>query len=129
MAPITGLIKTEAAYEAALEEMDDLSADMPRPGTPRGNRFELLAILISRYEDEHHPIPDADPIALLRFAIEDMGRSQAELGKLLGSRGRASEIMTRKRPLTLDQIRTISAAWSLPLAALAAPYELHKAAA
>lgn len=120
------LIKTEAEYQAAMEEIDALFDDLPEPGTPAGDRFELLSLLISHYEEQHFPIPKADPVELLRFAITDMGRSQAELAELLGSRPRASEIMGRKRALTLDMIRGISAAWKLPFEALAAPYALTR---
>ena len=127
--PDIRLIKTEADYEAAMAQIDEFFADLPEPGTPEGDRFELLAVLVARYEEEHHPIPKADPVALLRFAIEDLGRSQGELAELLGSRSRASEILSRKRPLTLPMIRGISEAWKLPLEALAAPYALAGAEA
>lgn len=120
------LIKTEAEYQAALEEIDVLFDNLPEPGTPEGDRFELLSLLISHYEDQQFPILAADPVELLRFAITDMGRSQAELAELLGSRPRASEIMSRKRALTLDMIRSISAAWKLPFEALAAPYAVMR---
>jgi HTH-type transcriptional regulator/antitoxin HigA len=120
------LIKTEADYEAAMAEIDDIFDDLPEPGTPEGDRFELLTVLVSHYEDRHFPIPAADPVDLLRFAITDMGHSQTELASLFGSRSRASEVMNRKRPLTLDMIRGISEAWKLPLEALAAPYEVAK---
>lgn len=105
-------------------EIEEFFADIPEPGTPDGERFELLTVLVSRYEDQHFPIPKADPIDLIWFAIEDLGRSQTELADLLGSRSRASEILNRKRPLTLPMIREISEAWKLPLEALAAPYAL-----
>lgn len=122
------LIKTEADYEAAMVKIDDFFEDLPEPGSPAGDRFELLTLLISHYEDQHFPIPKADPVDLLRFAITDMGRSQTELASLFGSRSRASEVMNRKRPLTLDMIRDISEAWKLPLEALAAPYAVSKSA-
>lgn len=122
--PDVRLIKTEADYEAAMVEIEEFFADIPEPGTPDGERFELLTVLVSRYEDQHFPIPKADPIDLIWFAIEDLGRSQTELADLLGSRSRASEILNRKRPLTLPMIREISEAWKLPLEALAAPYAL-----
>ena len=120
------LIKTEAEYDEALAEVDKLFEDLPEPGTERGNRLELLSVLISHYEDRHYPIRKVDPIELLHFAITDMGRSQAELAGLLGSRSRASEVMSRKRALTLEMIRAISEAWKLPVAALVLPYEVFK---
>jgi HTH-type transcriptional regulator/antitoxin HigA len=127
--PDIRLIKTEADYEAAMDQIEEFFADMPEPGTPEGDRFELLTVLVARYEEQHYPIPKADPIDLIWFAIEDLGHSQTELADLLGSRPRASEILNRKRPLTLPMIRGISEAWKLPLEALAAPYALAGAEA
>lgn len=129
MAAIRGFIKTEQDYEAAMEQIEAFFADMPKPGTRRGDAFELLAFLVSKYETECFPIREVDAVELLHFAIEDMGRSQAELARLVGSRGRASEILRRKRPLTLDQIRILSEAWRLPVEVLARPYRLEKEAA
>jgi HTH-type transcriptional regulator/antitoxin HigA len=70
-----------------------------------------------------------DPVELLNFAIDELGHTQAELGELLGSRSRASEILNRKRALTLGMIRTINAAWKLPVELLIKPYELRPLAA
>src|SRR5215207_10000645 len=81
------------------------------------------------YEAERWPVGPSDPIDLIRFAIEDMGRSQADLARILGSRSRASEILARKRGLTLDMIRTIAGEWHLPVEALARPYRLDAAPA
>ena len=122
-------IRSEADHRWALGEVDRYFADEPEVGSPDGDRFEVLLTLISAYEDEHHPIEAADPVEILLFAIQDLGRSQAELATLLGSRARASEILNRKRHLRLAQIRTISAAWRLPIAILAAPYRLDRDAA
>jgi HTH-type transcriptional regulator / antitoxin HigA len=120
-------IRTDEDHRAALEEIDRLWG-APR-GTPEGDRIDILATLVEAYENEHHPVPDADPVEILHFAIEDLGRSQAELAELLGSRARASEILNRRRHLTLAQIRLISEAWHLPIGALAAPYRLDRTAA
>ena len=79
-----------------------------------------------RIATEHFAAKHGDPIDVLHFAIESMGRSQAELASLIG-RNRASEILNRIRPLTLDMIRTISKEWNLPIEALAPPYDLARA--
>ena len=105
----------------ALAEIDRYVAEEPAVGTPDGNRFEVLSILIAAHEERTFPIAEADPIEILQFAFAAMGHAQAELGHLLGSRARASEILSRKRPLTLARIRVISEAWHLPIAVLAAP--------
>ncbi|ACL62065.1 helix-turn-helix domain-containing protein [Methylobacterium nodulans] len=120
-------IRNDTDHAEALKEIERLwGAPL---GTPEGDKLDVLATLVEAYENEHHPVEAADPVEILRFAIEDMGRSQAELAELLGSRSRASEILNRKRHLTLDQIRAISEAWKLPIAALAAPYRLAQDAA
>lgn len=122
-------LRTDADHKWALQELDRYFDREPEPGTPDGDRFEVLTTLVCAYEDAHHPIPEADPVDVIRFAIEDMGRSQAALADLLGSRSRASEILNRRRALTLDQIRAISEAWHLPVAVLAQPYALAQDAA
>lgn len=117
-------IRTEADYDWALSEVERLMDLEPHPGSPSGDRLEILLLLVSNYEDRCYPIPQADPVTVLEFAIQDMGRSQSELADILGSRSRASEILSRKRPLTLPQIRAISEAWRLPIASLTATYDL-----
>ncbi|MFK4506074.1 XRE family transcriptional regulator [Bradyrhizobium daqingense] len=115
-------------YDWALREVSRYFEVEPTPGTPDGDRFEVLSSLIKAYEDNHFAITHGDPVDVLHFAIESMGRSQAELAALIG-RNRASEILNRVRPLTLDMIRTISKEWNIPVAVLAAPYELTRAQA
>src|SRR5712691_7220045 len=108
-------LHTEADYEWALKEVERYFENQPSPGTPEGDRFDVLSTLLKNYEDEHHDIPDADPIDILNFAIEELGRSQADLARIFGSRPRASEILNRKRALTLEMIRKISEEWHLPI--------------
>jgi HTH-type transcriptional regulator/antitoxin HigA len=116
-------IHTDADHEWALKEVEQYFDNVPTSGTPEANRFDVLSTLIAEYEARQFDIPDADPIEVLEFAIESMGKSQAELGHLI-TRSRATEVLQRKRPLTLQMIRIISEAWHIPIAALAAPYEL-----
>lgn len=119
-------LHTEADYEWALKEIERYFENQPSPGTPEGDRFDVLSTLLKNYEDEHHDIPDADPIDILNFAIEELGRSQADLARIFGSRPRASEILNRKRALTLEMIRKISEEWHLPIEALSGAYELTR---
>jgi HTH-type transcriptional regulator/antitoxin HigA len=91
-------------------------------GTPEGDKLDVLATLVEAYDDRHHPVPNVDPIDVLEFAIQDMGRSQVELAELLGSRPRASDVLSRKRRLTVDMIAKISAAWHIPAEALIGRY-------
>ncbi|HEX8417718.1 MAG TPA: transcriptional regulator [Methylobacterium sp.] len=122
-------LRTEDDLAWALAEIEPYFERLPVPGSPEADRFDVLATLIEAYENAHHPIADPDPVDMLHYAIEDMGRSQGELAALLGSRSRASEILNRKRHLTLEQIRTIGEAWKLPVAVLVKPYRLERDAA
>ena len=119
-------LRTEADYEWALREVESYFDNPPEPGTEDADRFDVLSALIEKYENSQYDIPSADPIDVLRFAIETMGRSQADLARIIGSRPRASEILNRKRRLTLDMIRAISAEWKLPIETLTSAYELAR---
>jgi HTH-type transcriptional regulator/antitoxin HigA len=119
-------LHNEQDYDWAIREVSRYFEAEPTPGTPDGDRFEVLSSLIKEYEDNHFATTHGDPIDVLHFAIESMGRSQTELAALIG-RNRASEILNRVRPLTLDMIRTISKEWNIPIDALTAQYELARA--
>jgi HTH-type transcriptional regulator/antitoxin HigA len=122
-------LHTESDYEWALAEVAHYFEKQPAPRSPDGNRFEVLSVLIKEYEDRHIPIPQrADPVDILHFAIESMGKSQTELATLIG-RNRASEILNRERRLTLEMIRTISEAWHLPIEMLTGPYQIKRESA
>jgi HTH-type transcriptional regulator/antitoxin HigA len=116
-------LHNERDYDWAIREISRYFESEPEPGTADGDRFEVLSTLIKAYEDRHFATKRGDPVDVLNFAIESMGRSQAELAGLIG-RNRASEILNRVRPLTLDMIRTISQEWNLPIEALAVRYDL-----
>ncbi|MBC9883444.1 XRE family transcriptional regulator [Bradyrhizobium sp. INPA01-394B] len=118
----------EDDYNWAVGEVSRYFEAQPAIGTPASDRFEVLATLIRAYEDTHFQIPNADPVQVLEFAIQSMGKTHAGLSELIG-RNRTSEILNRVRPLTLDMIRTISAQWHIPIALLTSPYQLAKAQA
>jgi len=120
-------IRTHADYEKALLEVEAFFNDQPKVGTPDGDRFAVLITLIKAYEDEHYLIPDADPIEVLEFFMSERGLTQSDLAEAIGAgRGRASEIINRIRPLTLDMIRAINDKWKIPVEALTDEYELAK---
>lgn len=119
-------LHTDADYKWALKEVERYFDSPPKPGTADADRFDVLSVLIEKYEDNEHDVSASDPIDVLHFAIDSMGRSQADLARIVGSRARASEILNRKRHLTLDMIRAISAAWKLPIETLASRYELAR---
>lgn len=117
-------IKTEADYDWALKEIERYFDSEPEPGTDDADRFDILAALVERYEEAHYSIPKADPIELIRYVMETRGATQKDLAALLGSRSRASEVLNRKRSLSIEMIRTLSKEWSIPAEALIEPYEL-----
>jgi HTH-type transcriptional regulator/antitoxin HigA len=119
-------LHNEQDYDWAIREVTRYFESEPMPGTSDGDRFEVLSTLIKEYEDQHFATPHGDPVDVLHFAIESMGRSQTELANLIG-RNRASEILNRIRPLTLDMIRTISREWNIPIEALTPQYEAARA--
>lgn len=94
-------IRSEADYDAALEEIERYFENEPKAGTPEADRFDLLALIIEDYERKRWPIEPPDTIEAIRYRMETDGYTQADLGRLLGSRQRASDILTRKRALTM----------------------------
>jgi len=120
-------IKTEADYEWALKEIEQYFDKEPKKGSAESIRFDVLAMLIEAYEDEHYPIEGPkDPVDYLRAVMDATGRTQSDLSKLLGSRSRASEIMTYKRSLSIGYIRKLSDEWGLSVETLVMPYALAR---
>jgi HTH-type transcriptional regulator / antitoxin HigA len=120
-------IRTEADCDAAIAEIDRLWK--AEPGTDDGDKLSILAILVEKYENERWPVDTSrlDPVDMLNYLVTDAGHTQAELAELLGSRSRASEILSRKRALTVDMIHKISTAWKVPAELLIKPYRLKAA--
>jgi len=122
-------IRTDKDHRDALAE-NDKCWGAPE-GTDEGDRLDVLLALVEIYEVKRWPINTAknfDPIDVLNYAIEELGQSQAELAELLGSRSRASEILSRRRALTVDMIHKISNAWKIPADLLVRPYKIERAA-
>lgn len=118
-------VRTEEDYESALAEVETLMR--ARPNTPEGDRLEVLVALVQAYEAKHHRIDAPDPIALLEFVIEQRSLDRAALQPMLGGRGRVSEVLARKRPLTLQMIRRLQTGLDLPADILVRPYPLKAA--
>jgi HTH-type transcriptional regulator/antitoxin HigA len=122
-------IRTDEDHRAALAAIE---ACWGAPeGSAEGDKLEVLVALVESYEARRWPIEDAerfDPIDVLRYAIDELGHSQAELADLLGSRSRASEVLARRRALTVDMIHKIGEAWKLPADLLVRPYAIESAA-
>jgi HTH-type transcriptional regulator/antitoxin HigA len=122
-------IRTDQDHRAALAEIE---ACWGAPeGSDEGDLLDVLVALVESYEAKRWPIEGNegfDPIDVLRYAIDELGHSQSELAELLGSRSRASEILTRRRALTVDMIHKISEAWKIPADLLVRPYKIETAA-
>jgi len=112
-------IKTEADYEAAMEQLEEFWD--AKPGTPEADQLEVLGILIDQYETQQFPIAAPDAVEAVLFYMEQNGLDRAELGKLLGSRSRASEFLNHKTSLSLTQIRKLNEAWGIPADVLIQP--------
>lgn len=119
-------IRTKADYRAALKLVERLWDS--EPGTPAGDRVDVLVTLIEAYEAKRFPIPAPDPIAAILFMMEQKGLTRRDLEPAIGSRGRVSEVLNRKRPLTLPMVRALGVLLQIPTDVLVQPYETRSAA-
>ena len=115
-------IRNEEDYHAILARIDAIFD--AQPGTAEGDELDVLCLIIEAYECKHYPIEPLDPVEFIKATMELRGAGQKELGEILNSRSRASEILQRKRPLSLNQIRKIAKAWNVPAEAMISEYEL-----
>lgn len=116
-------IKTESAYQAALNEIEELMEALP--DTPAGDRLDILTTLVEAYESRHYPIEAPDPIEAILHRMEALGIGRKDLEKMVGTRGRVSEILNRKRPLTINMIRLLSEKMHISANILIKPYQLQ----
>jgi HTH-type transcriptional regulator/antitoxin HigA len=112
-------IRNDQDHAEALRHVENLWG--AKAGTPEGDLLEVLVDLIEHYEDRRFPLMPSDPIEMLLAHMVATDRTQSDLARLLGSAPRASEILNRKRALTVDMIRKISTEWGLPAEALIGP--------
>lgn len=121
------IIKTEEQYRQALAAVEQLASEDPPADSPAGARLELLAKLVEDYEKARYPFAQPDPVDAIVFRMEQQGLRQKDLAEMLGGKNRASEVLARKRPLTLPMIRALSEALEIPPALLirepSAPYD------
>ena len=113
-------IKTKKDYEQALERLE-LIFDAKK-GTEKGNELEILGILIDMYEKEKFPIGFPDPVEAIKFRMEQLGYNQTDLANVVGLKSRASEILNRKRKLSLEMIRQIHDRLNIPTEVLIQAY-------
>ncbi|HNR21948.1 MAG TPA: transcriptional regulator [Steroidobacteraceae bacterium] len=101
------IIKTDKQYRRFLSEVEALAAGDPDPESKKGIRLELLAKLVEDYEKTRFPFEKPDPVDAILFRMEQQGLRQKDLAVILGGKNRASEVLARKRPLTLPMIRSL----------------------
>ncbi len=109
-------IKTESDYDRALQGIDRLWGS--KRNTPQGDELDVLLVLVEDYESKHHPIDPPDPVDAIKFRMEQMNLTRKDLESLIGPRGRVTEIINRKRPLTLAMIRRLHHKLHIPLESL-----------
>ncbi len=105
-------IHTDEDYEKALDRIEkNFNA---RAGSKKGDELEILGILVDEYEKNHFPIEAPTPVEAIKFRMDQLGLAQKDLARILGSKSRASEILSCKRSLTLRQIKVLNKEWEIP---------------
>ncbi len=113
-------IRTELEYDEAIRELEKRFADDPKPGTPKADRLEVLILLVNHYEEEHYPVVPPDPVEAIKFRMDQMDLSRKDLEPYIGSRARVSEVLNRRRQLSLAMIRKLHEGLRIPAEALIA---------
>ena len=113
-------IKTKKDYEQALARLEVIFE--AKKGTPKGDELELLGMLVDNYENEKFPIGFPDPVEAIKFRMEQLGYTQKDLANVVGLKSRASEILNRKRKLSLEMIRQIHDSLNIPTEVLIQAY-------
>lgn len=117
------VIKTEKQYESSCKRIYSLmhqSEKSVEPGTSEGEELELLSLLVEKYEREHYPIEAPDPIEAIRFRMDQMNLKQKDIASLFGGKTRASEVLNKKRPLSIKMIILLNRYLGIPLESLVA---------
>ena len=117
-------LRTDDDLAWAVSEIEQYFIKEPEPGSADADRFDVLAALIAAYEDRHHAIEAPEPVDYLKAHMQMTGKTQSDLAALVGSAPRASEILNKRRALTVGMIHRISRDWNIPADALVRPYHL-----
>ena len=112
-------ILSEQDYSEALQAIDEIFD--ASPGTPDGDRLEVLVTLVEAYEARNYPIPLPDPIAAIEYHMQRLGMTRKDLEPLIGSRARVSEVLNRKRPLTMAMVWRLHTELGIPAESLIGP--------
>jgi HTH-type transcriptional regulator/antitoxin HigA len=116
------LVKTEASYRRALTRLARDFDEPPAAGSSQEAEFELLMLMVERYEAEHHAVPAPDPVAAIEFAIEQRGLTPRDLQAIFGARQRVHEVLRRKRRLSMEQARALHEQLAIPAEVLIQAY-------
>ena len=116
------LIKTEADYQKALKRLEEIFD--AKIGTPESDEADILGLMIDEYERKHSPIEAPDPVEAIKIRMEELQLKQSDLADSLGGENRVSEILNRKRKLTLEMIRNLTKRLSLSPGLLIHDYQL-----
>jgi HTH-type transcriptional regulator/antitoxin HigA len=119
------VIKTKKEHAAALARVYQLMQAEPRAGSVDLEELELLSLVVAAYEDKHFPVPPPDPIEAIKFRIEQLALKESDLGKLLGSRQRRSDIFSGRRKLSLSMIRSLHRHLRIPAEILIREYTIQ----
>ena len=117
------ILKTKTDYEKALDRIDTIFD--AKPNTEKGDEFELLSLLIDKYEEEHYPIDLPHPIEAIKFRMDQMGLKQKDLVDCFGDKSKVSDVLNLKRKLNLNYIRNLHQKLHIPLDALISDYETN----
>ena len=109
-------IKTERDYHKTLKEIEGLWD--AKPNSPRGDRLEVLVTLVEAYEQKHFKIEPPGPVEAIKFRMEQLGLKSSDLAKILGGRSRVSEVLNKKRKLTVDMMRSLRKHLAIPAESL-----------
>ena len=109
-------IKTENDYDAALSEIERLWGS--KEGTESGDKLDILLVLVEDYENKHHAIDLPDPVEAIKFRMDQMNLTRKDMEKMIGSRARVSEVLNRRRGLSLNMIRSLHSNLHIPLESL-----------
>jgi HTH-type transcriptional regulator/antitoxin HigA len=116
-------IKNETDYQKTLARLEKIF-DAPA-NSPKGDEAEILSLLIENYENEHYPINAPDPIEAIKIRMQDLGLKQKDLVGVIGGKSRVSEILSRKKKLTVEMIRNLEAKLNLSASLLVVKYKLN----
>jgi len=119
------VIKTEEEYDIANNRVEFLMEEEPLDNTTEGDELDLLFVLIKNYDDKNYPVPDLDPIEVIKFFVSEKGLERKDLEGIIGDKTLVSRILNKKRKLTLEMIRNLVDKLSIPLNLLVKDYKLE----